>query len=174
MASGIIIEVYNPEWPETFRLLAGVIHKELDGWISGIEHVGSTSVPGLSAKPIIDMDIIIEGTEQLGQVIDRLDQLGYFHQGNLGIEGREAFGRNSEHTPIDGKSSVWMNHHLYVCAKDGRELKRHLAFRDFLRNDPKAAAEYDQFKKELAKSAKDREMYTEEKSGFINDVLSKA
>lgn len=54
MASGITIEAYNPEWPETFQLLADVIHKELDELIIGIEHIGSTSVGGLSAKPIID------------------------------------------------------------------------------------------------------------------------
>lgn len=118
------------------------------------------------------MDIIIEGKEQLGQVIESLDQLGYFHQGDLGIEGRQAFGRKSKHTPIDGKSSVWMDHHLYVCTKDSRELHRHLAFRNFLRENPEAAAKYEQLKKERAKSAPDREAYTEEKSGFITTILT--
>ena len=173
MASGITIEPYNPEWPEIFRRLAYVIHNELGELALAIEHVGSTSVQGLSAKPIIDLDIIIEGEEQLAQVIKGLGQLGYFHQGDLGIEDRQAFGRINQFVPTDGNNTIWMEHHLYVCTKDSKELHRHLAFRNYLRKNQEAAAEYEKLKKELAKTAADRETYTEEKSGFINGILMK-
>lgn len=174
MASGITIEPYNPEWPEIFRRLAYVIQGELGELATAIEHIGSTSVQGLSAKPIIDLDIIIEGKEQLAQVVKGLGQLGYYHRGDLGIEDRQAFGRINQFAPTDGNNTIWPEHHLYVCTKDSRELHRHLAFRNYLRNNSKAAAEYEKLKKELAKTAQDRETYTEEKSGFINGVLMKA
>src|SRR5690606_16800107 len=119
------------------------------------------------AKPIIDLDIIIEGKEQLAQVVKGLGKLGYYHQGDLGIEDRQAFGRNNQYVPADGNNSIWIEHHLYVCTKDSKELQRHLTFRNYLRKNKEAAAEYENLKKELAKTVPDRETYTEEKSEFI-------
>lgn len=95
---------------------------------------------GLSAKPIIDIDVVIQNVELLGDVIIALQKIGYTHEGNQGIPGREAFKyQDKEHL---------RKHHLYVCAKDSSELSRHIGFRDYLRKHPEAVAEYSKVKTE--------------------------
>lgn len=172
--SGVKIEDYNPEWSIIFKDLKCVIEAELGDLLLSIEHVGSTSVNNLSAKPIIDLDLIINNHDMLPQVIQRLEKLGYYHEGDLGIEGREAFGRKDHFTPWHRKKRVWIDHHLYVCCKYNKELARHLAFRNYLRSHPEVVREYGQLKKKLAETVKDRVNYTEGKSDFVNKVLEKA
>ncbi len=169
----IEIKVYDPKWEKTFLKLKRVFAKELSDLIIAIEHVGSTSVKGLGAKPIVDMDVVIKDYSILPRVIQRLEKLGYYHRGNLGIEEREAFGRKNEFVPWCEERINWPEHHLYVCPQESKELHRHLAFRDYLRTHPKTAEEYEQLKRELAKSAQDRECYTLGKSEFVEDVLKK-
>ncbi|MCU4835363.1 GrpB family protein [Bacillus cereus] len=172
--SGVKIEDYNPEWSIIFKDLNCIIEAELGDLLLSIEHVGSTSVNNLSAKPIIDLDLIIDNRDILPKVIQRLEKLGYYHEGDLGIEGREAFGKKDHFTPWHGEKRAWMDHHLYVCCKDNKELARHLAFRNYLRSHPEAVREYGQLKKKLAETVKDRVSYTEGKSDFVNKVLEKA
>ena len=172
MHNKVVIEEYNQAWPLVFNDLKLVIEKGLPNLVLTIEHVGSTSVQGLSAKPIIDLDIVIESSDLLSQVSKNLEKLGYYHQGDLGIADREAFARIDGYVPWNGNNKIWMEHHLYVCPKDNVELKRHLAFRDYLRENPKAIDDYEQLKKKLAASAKDRIAYTESKGNFINSILN--
>ena len=128
-----------------------------------IEHVGSTSVEGLAAKPIIDIDVVIRDRTVLPEVISALGRIGYTHEGDLGIPGREAF-------KYEGKDHL-KKHHLYVCAQDSEELKRHLAFRDYLRSHPEAASEYGRIKEEgAALYPYDIDRYIEHKSPFIENV----
>ena len=117
----ITVVPYNSNWKSEFEK----IKNELEPVVSclSIEHVGSTAVPGLCAKPIIDIDIVIDN-DSFDRVKSQLAKIGYFHMGNLGIEGREAF-------KYENKSHL-MEHHLYVCGNDSDELKRHIALRDFL------------------------------------------
>ena len=130
-----------------------------------IEHIGSTSVAGLSAKPIIDIDVVIKDYTVLEDVVSALGEIGYLHEGNLGIAGREAF-------KYDGKEHL-KKHHLYVCPEDSPELRRHLAFRDFLRAHPEAVREYSRIKEEGAKQYPDDiERYIEHKSPFIEKVYA--
>ena len=132
----------------------------------GIEHVGSTSVEGLSAKPIIDIDVVIKDYSVLKEVVSALGAIGYRHEGNLGIEGREAF-------KYDGKDHL-RKHHLYVCPTDSPELKRHIAFRDYLRTHSDAVREYSHIKQEGAKRyPNDIERYIEYKSPFIEKIYAK-
>lgn len=172
--SGVKIEDYNPEWSIIFKDLKCVIEDGLGDLLLSVEHVGSTSVNNLSAKPIIDLDLIIDNRDMLPQVIQRLEKLGYYYQGDLGIEGRETFGRKDLLTPWHGEKRVWIEHHLYVCCKNNKELARHLAFRNYLRIHLETVREYGQLKKKLAETAKDRVSYTEGKSDFINKVLEEA
>ncbi|MFJ8120041.1 GrpB family protein [Bacillus mycoides] len=172
--NGVTIEDYNPEWSIIFKDLKCVIEAELGDLLLSIEHVGSTSINNLSAKPIIDLDLVIDNRGMLPKVIQRLEKLGYYHQGDLGIEGREAFGKKDHFTPWHGENRVWMDHHLYVCCKDNKELAKHLAFRNYLRIHPDSVREYGQLKKKLAETAKDRVSYTEGKSDFVNTLLEKA
>lgn len=170
--SGIEIYEYDEQWSTTFLSLKQVLENVLEDLIIGIEHVGSTSVKGLGAKPILDIDVVIEDYSVLPEVIIKLEMVGYYHQENWSFKGREAFGRKDASVPWDGKRTSWMEHHLYVCNKDSEELARHLAFRDYLRNNPNAVIEYEQLKKDLAKNAKDRTEYTLGKTTFINEILN--
>ena len=90
------------------------IEIQLGIWAVTVEHVGSTAVPGLAAKPIIDLDIVIASETDLPRVIFLLGELGYVHLGDLGIDGREAFGRPTSDIPRLGESRQWFSHHLYV------------------------------------------------------------
>ncbi|MFJ4654839.1 GrpB family protein [Nocardia sp. NPDC088792] len=165
MNDRVEIAEYDPQWPLTFDEIAGELVTALGPLALRIEHVGSTAVPGLAAKPIIDIDVVIESWNHLPRVTDALRPLGYQHAGNQGIAQREAFT-----TPPDRRA-----HHLYVCATDSRELDRHLTFRNTLRNHPDTARTYAQLKKDNARRfGTDRVAYTEAKSAFVEDVLTRS
>ena len=175
MRRTIKIAKYTPAWAEAFADLSCVLKVALGELALGIEHVGSTSVPGLGAKPIIDLDVIIESPKSLPSLVEALGKVGYHHRGDLGISGRDAFGREDDTVPRDGSGRVWPSHHLYVCAQDSEELRRHLAFRDHLRHDAKTAARYERLKRNLAERYPyDVDSYVEGKSEFISDIISSA
>jgi GrpB-like predicted nucleotidyltransferase (UPF0157 family) len=162
--SKIVVENYNPEWKTWFEALKNQIWPAFQECADSIEHIGSTSVPGLAAKPIIDMDIVVDDIKQLNHVIRQLESIGYKHGGNLGIEGREAF--RTPASPI--------KHNLYACTKNCVALKNHLFLRDHLRTNPKARDEYGNLKHRLAANALSIDEYIEGKTAFIIDVLSKS
>ena len=172
--SDIKIVEFNKQWAETFQSIKLVISQSLNDLIIGVEHIGSTSIKGLGAKPILDIDIVIKSYDVFHKVTLGLEKIGYFYQEEWSYEGREAFGRKDISTPWDGKGTHWMEHHLYVCNKDSKELERHLAFRDYLRNNPKAVIEYEKIKRNLADTVKDKKSYTLGKTEFINKILEKA
>jgi len=170
----VYIVEYEPAWAAVFRQLATIIGTKLGTLALRIEHIGSTSVPGLAAKPIIDLDVVVESWEDLPEVIARLGELGYCHEGERGVPGREVFGRSKKTVPEDGRGTRWMNHHLYVCSQDSEELARHLAFRDYLRAHPEAREEYAALKRSLAAThGYDREAYTDGKHQFVVGILQK-
>lgn len=161
----VVVQPYNEAWLQNFTDIKAEIQGALGELALEIEHVGSTSVQGLSAKPIIDIDVVIKDESVLGDVILALQQIGYRHAGNLGIVGREAF-------KYDGKEHL-QKHHLYVCPQDSEELKRHKAFRDYLRSHPEAVREYGHIKEEGAKLYPyDMEKYIEHKSPFIERIYN--
>ena len=157
MPDPIVIVDYSPAWPLEFERLRDRAAAAVGDIAIAIEHVGSTAVPGLAAKPVIDLVIVVE-PEDVQAAIDRLTVIGYVHQGNLGVEGREAFG-----VP-EGER----RHHLYVSPTDSQELRAQLAFRNRLRADPALATEYEALKRELARRFRDdRESYTDAKTAFV-------
>ena len=157
MPDPIVIIDYSPAWPLEFERLRDRAAAAVGNLAIAIEHVGSTAVPGLAAKPVIDLVIVVE-PEDVQAAIDRLTVIGYVHQGNLGVEGREAFG-----VP-EGER----RHHLYVSPTDSQELRAQLAFRNRLRADPELAAEYEALKRELAwRFRDDRVGYTDAKTAFV-------
>jgi GrpB-like predicted nucleotidyltransferase (UPF0157 family) len=168
------IENYKEHWESEFHELRDVIENEIGQFILSVEHVGSTAVKGLGAKPILDIDIVVEDYSVLSAVIQGLEKIGYFHQENWSFKGREAFGRIETSVPWNKKNTIWMEHHLYVCNKDSEELARHMAFRNYLREHPEAVIEYDQLKRNLANIIKDRTAYTLGKTNFVNKILEKA
>ena len=166
---------YNSQWPQFFGELSRAISTALGDLAVRIEHVGSTSVPGLAAKPIIDLDVVIASRQLLPATIQRLAGLGYKHKGDLGIAGREAFAREGEDVPRDGTGRTWPAQHLYVCAQDNVELARHVAFRDYLRNNPAEAMAYEELKRRLAQQfTYDVDAYCEAKTDFIRRTLQQA
>lgn len=163
-----IVEIvpYNPEWKAEFEKIKAMLNRYIGDLILSIEHVGSTSVEGLSAKPIIDLDVVMESYDVLPRIIERLGEAGFVHEGNLGIEGREAFRR----TYKDG----FMKYHLYVCPKDGKGYLEHIAFRDYLRSNETARKAYGELKLKLAETYRtDVDQYCEHKTEFVRDILNK-
>lgn len=138
----IVVEKYDPHWISDFEKIKDMLIRALGSLFLSIEHIGSTSVTGLSAKPIIDIDVVIADHTLLQPVISALSTVGYILEGNLGIEGRDAF-------RYHGTQSL-KNHHLYVCPKNSEELHRHIVFRDYLRTHPQAVLEYSMIKEESA------------------------
>jgi GrpB-like predicted nucleotidyltransferase (UPF0157 family) len=163
-ADKITVENYNPDWAKHFAYLKGKIWPTIKECAVSVEHVGSTSVPGLAAKPIIDMDIIVEDLARLQAAIRALESIGYIHRGNLGIEEREAF-----RVPQDS-----IKHNLYVCTKDCSALKNHLFLRDHLRANQQSRDLYGNLKQQLASTDLSIDAYVEGKTAFIVDVLSKS
>lgn len=161
----IQIVAYDPGWPAEFERLSRRLWPALADLALAIEHVGSTAVPGLWAKPIIDLTIVVRQARVIATVIDRLAPLGYEHCGDLGIVGREAFA-----APPDR-----IEHHLYACVDGALPLRNHLAVRDRLRGDPALARAYGDLKRRLAlQHAHDRDAYTAGKSEFLAAVLRDA
>jgi GrpB-like predicted nucleotidyltransferase (UPF0157 family) len=156
---------YDPSWPAVFEQLRATIWPSVRDLATTIEHVGSTSVVGLAAKPIIDMTIVVPTAREMEPAIDRLAALGYRHRGDLGVPGREAFAR-PEGTPA---------HHLYACVEGNLGLRNPLAMRDHLRRNPSAAREYGALKKQLAaRFPDDIDSYVEGKTDFILSILAGA
>jgi GrpB-like predicted nucleotidyltransferase (UPF0157 family) len=164
-AKPIIVVDYDPHWRITFEILRPPLAEALGDLVAAIEHIGSTAVPGLAAKPIIDIDVLLKCAADLPLVIQRLASLGYAHRGDLGIAGCEAF------TCPPGAHV----HHLYVCPPEGQEYRRHLALRDYLRSHSAETAAYSKLKRSLAARFRDdRSAYTEGKREFIELLLQQA
>jgi GrpB-like predicted nucleotidyltransferase (UPF0157 family) len=171
----IVVEDYSPSWALTFQTLKSVYALHLGNLIVDIQHVGSTSVEGLAAKPVIDIDIIIDTPTHLPAIIQKLKLMGYEHRGNLGITDREAFKGKTDQVPFDGSRRTWPKHHLYVCPADSISLKNHLALRDFLRSNPNKAQQYGELKKQLAtEHPYNMDLYIARKTPFITAILQAA
>ncbi len=171
----IILEAYNPSWNSTFEQLKLVYQACLQDLVLAIEHVGSTSVTGLIAKPILDIDLVVEDESTMKKVIQKLGSLGYEHQGDLGIVGREAFKRTSDTTPRVASNREWPAHHLYACLSGCTSLRNHLLFRDYLRVHPAAVKAYAQLKQHLAALyPTEIDQYVAGKTTFIATVLKQA
>jgi GrpB-like predicted nucleotidyltransferase (UPF0157 family) len=136
-------ELYNEKWKEEFCRIKAMLIECIGDLIINIEHVGSTSVEGLIAKPIIDIDIVFDSCDIFPMISERLKTIGYIHEGDYGIKGREAFKRNFE--------DEYMPYHLYACPKDSEELLRHISFREYLKVNTSDRETYRNLKMELAK-----------------------
>jgi GrpB-like predicted nucleotidyltransferase (UPF0157 family) len=165
MANPVIVLDYDSNWPALFQSLRKRIADALGDMAAAIEHVGSTAVPDLAAKPIIDIDVLLTSEPMLPTAIERLATLGYVHRGNLGIPEREAF-----FAPVNDPP-----HHLYVCPPCSAEFRRHIAFRDYLRAHSKDAKIYGDLKIALAERFReDRSAYNTAKTEFVAELTSRA
>ena len=158
-----MISEYDPRWPELFCELRDRLPAGLRMRAQSIEHVGSTAVPGLAAKPILDIDVVVADEADVAEAIAMLAAAGYPHKGDAGVPERAAFDQ-PQHLP---------EHHLYVCVEGAAPLVAHLRLRDHLRTNPGTAAQYSALKRGLAAAyGDDRAGYTEAKTAFIEAVLA--
>jgi GrpB-like predicted nucleotidyltransferase (UPF0157 family) len=157
----VLIREYDPAWPDTFAKLAAAVEAALSSLVVTVEHIGSTAVPGLAAKPVIDLDVVLASPADLPEAIRLLATIGYLHEGDLGVAGREAF-RSPAGEP---------HHHLYVLTAGAEELRR-VAFRNALRASEDLRNQYAALKGSLANAYKeDRSAYTEGKTNFITSIV---
>ena len=161
----VTVVPYDETWKNAFEEIKNEMCAEIGDLILGIEHVGSTSVEGMSAKPCIDIDVIIKDYSVFDEVVRNLGAIGYIYEGNLGIRDREAF-------KYSGKPHL-MLHHLYVCPQYSEELHRHITFRDFLRHTPEAIRQYSLVKEKAAELFPDDiDQYIEDKTPCIEELYS--
>ena len=162
----VVVAPYDPRWPllydeERVRIVAA-----LGGRIAAVEHVGSTAVPGLGAKPIIDVMVGLRCLADSEGCIPILERLGYEYKGEFGIPGRLYFRRSSE-----GKRT----HQVHIVEEGSNFWELLLLFRDYLREHPEEAQEYCNLKERLAaRFRSQRAEYTKAKTEFIAGVIAKA
>lgn len=163
MIRTIEVVPYDEAWPARFAEIHALVAAALGDLCVGIEHVGSTSVPGLWAKPIIDIDVVVSSRQVFPAVRDSLAGCGYAHRGNLEIPGREAFQRPDGTIP----------HHLYVCSVDTPNLHDHLLLRDTLRARPDLRERYAAAKREMALlHPHDIDAYIDGKGPVIEEIMA--
>ena len=161
----IEVVAYDPSWQDRFEKVAAALSGALaDGPAASVEHVGSTSVPGLAAKPILDIDVIV-APEDVPSAVAALVRIGYVHRGDLGVAGREAFFAQDEDP----------RRHVYVCAAGTLNVRNHLAVRDVLRRRDDLRDEYAAVKLALAAEPDmDIDTYIARKSDVLQKVLAVA
>ena len=162
----IVVAPNDSAWPAEFARIRDWLWPQMSDLALDIVHVGSTSVPGLAAKPIIDFVIVMESYAVFPALKARLEALGYEHEGDLGIPTREVF---------KGGPAGFMKYHMYVCPQDGPEYRRGLLFRDWLRGHDEDRDAYAALKYELAKKyPHDIDAYIAGKHGLIEEIIQKA
>lgn len=161
------ITKHNPDWPNHFKQIAAYLKPFLPDNCT-LHHIGSTSIPGMPAKGIIDLDIEYRGNH-LQAIIENLRKAGYEHAGDLGIPGREAF------TPISASNAASLPpHHLYACESGAYELNRHLVFRDYLLAHPERATWLADQKRLANATASSKSEYIENKSSCYEQITKES
>lgn len=144
----IVLEPHNASWAASFDAERLAMENLNEGWFKTIHHVGSTSIPGIAAKPIIDILVSLEQDQDGPACVIAMEKLGYEYRGDGGISGRHYFRKGNPHT-----------HHVHMFVESNPNFQRHLRFRDFLRTHPHEARAYEKLKHELA-------------ARFLSDTLS--
>jgi GrpB-like predicted nucleotidyltransferase (UPF0157 family) len=162
----MLLQTYQLDWKANFETIKGIYENLLMNIDIVIEHVGSTAIPNLMAKPIIDIDIAYFSQTDFVIIKKRLESIGYFHNGNQGVKGREVFKRiDNQHPDLDR-----ISHHLYVCHVENEEFKHHILFRDYLNQHEEERKAYENLKIEIAEMAnQDRKTYA-----YIKEIKARS
>ena len=170
----ITITGYNEDWPKRFGEIRDCLHSELEAECGAfdVEHFGSTAVPGLVARPLLDMCVVVPNESVLPALLGGLDRLGYIYEREQGVPGLETFRRKGPDVPFLAHKRDFAPHHLYATVANSPDLGRHLAFRDQLKHDSGDCAAYAKLKIDLAPHA-DAAGYTQAKTEFIESVLAR-
>ncbi|HEX9953325.1 MAG TPA: GrpB family protein [Rubricoccaceae bacterium] len=158
---------YDPLWPQAFERASVEVAAALGINVLAVHHIGSTSVPGMHAKPVIDLLAVVADVAGVDERAGAMGRLGYEAMGEFGIEGRRYFRRNS---PTGRRT-----HQLHAYAESSPHVRRHLAFRDFLRAHPALAGEYGALKRELAAAhPHNAAAYVAGKDAFVKEAEGRA
>lgn len=167
----INIAPYDPSWPTLFEAEAAGLREAMGSLALRIDHVGSTAVPGLAAKPVIDIQVSVASLANMSPYSEALSQLGYSHV---------PLGPFDLVYPLFQKPVAWPStHHVHLCVRGSEQERAHLAFRDYLRAHPEVAAEYVDLKRSLAavhdgETLESRERYSLSKTELVTSVLERA
>ena len=166
MPQHITVLNYDPEWPLKYERERKAIAEILDGNGISIYHIGSTSVPGLVAKPIIDMMAVVRSLEKVDDARGKFSELGYEYLGEFGIAGRRYFRKGGDER----------THQIHIFqADDWNNIGRHLAFRDYMRTHEKERVEYAEIKTALAQRFPyDIDGYCDGKDAFVREMEKRA
>jgi len=164
-----LVQKYNREWPELFETIKAFLGERIRRMCLRIEHVGSTSIPGMTAKPIIDLILVIN-SQNFEEIKSLMAKRGYYHEGDKGIKERQAF----DLMDVSAKSSI-PDHHLYVCPEHNNEMKNEIAFREFLKRNKDYAERLSKLKWSLAEEFdNDRSSYMEGKAALCREITRMA
>jgi GrpB-like predicted nucleotidyltransferase (UPF0157 family)/quercetin dioxygenase-like cupin family protein len=164
----IVVADYDPAWPECFEAVRSVVWPAVEEVALRIDHVGSTAVPGLAAKPIIDMDIVVASADDVRPVIERLAGIGYRWRGDLGVPGRQSFKRTTQNDDLP-------RHNLYLVVENSKAHLDHVLLRDLLREDAGARERYAALKRSNAETANsDIDVYIAAKADLVTELLTRA
>jgi GrpB-like predicted nucleotidyltransferase (UPF0157 family) len=162
----IVVVEYRSEWPDAYAREAGVLGGALRAVLVASHHVGSTSVPGLASKPIIDIMLVVRSLDEMDACNDAMGAVGYLAKGELGIAGRRFFSKGAD---------ADRSHHVHAYEAEHPEVAAHLDFRDYLRARPERALEYAELKAKLAvRYRNDIEAYVAGKEPLILEILADA
>jgi GrpB-like predicted nucleotidyltransferase (UPF0157 family) len=162
----VILVSHKPEWLDLARQEVKRIKKALSVDVVAVHHIGSTAIPNIKAKPILDFVLVVRNLDTLDNKSHEMESLGYIAKGERGIPGRRFFSKDT-----NGKRS----HHVHAFQINNSEIERHLNFRDYLLTHPQDAREYESLKEKLATRYPHRSGdYTEGKSDFIQETVVKA
>jgi GrpB-like predicted nucleotidyltransferase (UPF0157 family) len=157
---------HQDEWADQFAEEADRLKGLFGGHIIEIYHAGSTSIPGIKAKPVIDLVVAIDDIKLVERYNQGMTDLGYVSVGEFGIPGRRFFRRD-----VDGKRT----HNVHIFQHDHPEIARMIAFRDYLREHPDEAKQYELLKEDLARQFPyDTTIYARGKSSYVEGVIRKA
>ena len=158
---------HDPNWRQEFRQEAGRISAAAGSNAVAVHHVGSTAIPGIYAKPVIDLLLVIQDLAALDEKQLEMEALGYEARGEYGIPGRRFFRRDDKHGD--------RTHQVHAFEDGSPQIARHLAFRDYMIAHPETAQEYSDLKRELAaQHPSDIEAYMDGKNEFIQEVDKRA
>ncbi len=157
---------YQTAWVKLFKEEKKRLEAVISEGVLDIQHIGSTAVPNLKAKPILDIGVAVKNFEEAFALVSPIESLGYTYRGENGIPRRHYFVKG----PADNRT-----HHIHMFEEVNEEWTTHLLFRDYLRTHPETVTAYQTLKEDLAKRyPRDREAYTDGKHEFIQEVLKEA
>lgn len=172
----IYLADHDPRWPQLFEEERARLQTAIGEWATDIQHVGSTSIPGIAAKPIIDIAVHLRSLVDALYCITPLMELGYECLGDFGIPGRIYFRKRTDQ-PLRGQSheGIGRTHQIHMYELTNEQYEKQIVFRDYLRAHPDAAREYEALKRQLAeRHARDVEAYALAKSDFVQIILRSA